>query len=390
MVAAADDSLLLPPRRRTGPDLAVGARTERARGRAAAPGRRRGADRPAQHPDHPRHPRRPAGLDRAADGSGRRRPGGGVRRRSPRILLARRAGRLRLPDVLRHRRTGRGADPRRPGLPARAGPAQVRHPGQRRRWRRRAGPSGAEEWTHEHPDHQHRRADDPGRGPPGPEGRGRGDRGRTDRLARAGGGRAGRRRRRRRRRPCPAAGLGRFAHPPDLRRRPDRRVRGPDGGGELQRRRDRRDHRRHPEHQRLRPHPARAWAGWPRPSRRAPPTSKPRPATAWTSRTRPAAPGSPPPWRTRSPTSAPTWCPPGWTPRSTRTWSAAPCSPPSGRSCAGPTSSASGAPSPRTSPGACSRPAGTPGWACGCTATSSARAPACGSPWNSAPRAWTT
>ena len=55
------------------------------------------------------------GLDGAADGSGRRCPGGGVRRRGPRILLARRPGRLRLPDVLRHRRTGRGPHPRRPG-----------------------------------------------------------------------------------------------------------------------------------------------------------------------------------------------------------------------------------------------------------------------------------
>ena len=115
MVAAADDSFYF---RRDGEQVLispVGARTERARGRAAAPGRRRGADRPAQHPDHARHPRRPPGLDRAADGSGRRCPGGGVRRRGPRILLARRPGRLRLPDVLRHRRTGRGPHPRRPG-----------------------------------------------------------------------------------------------------------------------------------------------------------------------------------------------------------------------------------------------------------------------------------
>ena len=39
------------------------------------------------------------------------------------------------------------------------------------------------------------------------------------------------------------------------------------------------------------------------------------------------------------------------------------------------------------------RAPGLPGrraWACACTATSSARAPACGWPWSSAPRAWTT
>ena len=126
MVAAADDSLLLPARRRTGPHLAVGTRTERPRGRAAAPGRHRSADRPAQHPHHARHPRRPHRLDGAADGSGRRCPGGGVRRRGPRILLARRPGRLRLPDVLRHRRAGRGPHPRRPGrrrVPGGQGPA---------------------------------------------------------------------------------------------------------------------------------------------------------------------------------------------------------------------------------------------------------------------------
>ena len=119
--------VLLPARRRAGPHLAVGTRTERPRGRAAAPGRHRSADRPAQHPHHARHPRRPHRLDGAADGSGRRCSGGGVRRRGPRILLARRPGRLRLPDVLRHRRTRRGPHPRRPGRPgsgrAGAGPA---------------------------------------------------------------------------------------------------------------------------------------------------------------------------------------------------------------------------------------------------------------------------
>ena len=73
------------------------------------------AHRPAQHDHHPRDPRRPQGLDGAADGSGRRRPGGGVRRRGHRILLARRPGRLRLPDLLRHRRTRRRTDPRRAG-----------------------------------------------------------------------------------------------------------------------------------------------------------------------------------------------------------------------------------------------------------------------------------
>ena len=52
--------------------------------------------------------------------------------------------------------------------------------------------------------------------------------------------------------------------------------------------------------------------------------------------------------------------------------------------------SANGAPSPRPSPAACSRPAGTPDWGCGCTATSSAWAPASGWRWNSAQRAWTT
>ena len=184
MVAAADDSFYF---RRDGEQVLISPSEHEPSGPEDAqphPGDIEETHRPAQHPHHSGHPRRPPGLDGTADGSGRRRPGRGVRRRGPRVLLAGRPGRLRLPDLLRHRRTGCRADPRRPGRLGSAGPARVRHPGQRRRWRRRAGPSGAEEWTHEHPDHQHRRADDPGPGPPGPEGRGRGDRGRTDRLAR--------------------------------------------------------------------------------------------------------------------------------------------------------------------------------------------------------------
>ena len=115
MVAAADESFYFRRDGERGPDLALGVRAEPARGRPAVPGRRRGPDRPAQRHDHPRHPRCPQGLDRAADGSGRRRSGGGVRRRSPRILLARRPGRVRVPDLLGHRRTGRRTDPGRPG-----------------------------------------------------------------------------------------------------------------------------------------------------------------------------------------------------------------------------------------------------------------------------------
>ena len=63
-----------------------------------------------------RDPERPHRLDGAADGGGRRRPGGGVRRRGHRILLARRPGRVRIPDLIRRRGTGRRTDPRRPGL----------------------------------------------------------------------------------------------------------------------------------------------------------------------------------------------------------------------------------------------------------------------------------
>ena len=86
---------------------------------------------------------------------------------------------------------GQGSAPARPRLCPRRG-RPVRHPGQRRRWPRPAGPSGAEEWIHEHPHHQYRRTDDPGRGTPRPPRRGGGDRGRADFLARARGRRPGR------------------------------------------------------------------------------------------------------------------------------------------------------------------------------------------------------
>jgi glycine/D-amino acid oxidase-like deaminating enzyme len=51
--------------------------------------------------------------------------------------------------------------------------AKVRNPGQRAPWRRPAGPSGAEEWSHEYPHYQHCRTDDPGPRTPGPQGCGR-------------------------------------------------------------------------------------------------------------------------------------------------------------------------------------------------------------------------
>ncbi len=85
-----------------------------------------------------------------------------------------------------------------------------------------------------------------------------------------------------------------------------------------------------------------------------------------------------------------TSCPPGWTRRNTRSSSAGRCSPQSGPTSAGPTSFASRAPSTRTSPAGCSWPARPPGWGCGSTATSSARARASGWRWKSAPPAWTT
>ena len=118
MVAAADDSFYFRPDNGQvliSPAEHVPSGPEDAR---PYPGDVERLDRPAQHDHDARDPGRPHGLDGAADGGGRRHPGGGVRRRGHRILLARRPGRVRLPDLLRHRRTGRRPDPGRQGPPA--------------------------------------------------------------------------------------------------------------------------------------------------------------------------------------------------------------------------------------------------------------------------------
>ncbi len=83
---------------------------------------------------------------------------------------------------------------------------------------------------------------------------------------------------------------------------------------------------------------------------------------------------------------APTSSPPLRPAPSTSPWSPARCSPPARRTPAGSTSSASPrarTPSTATRPARCSRPGARRGWACGCTATSSA--PARGSRW---PSSW--
>jgi hypothetical protein len=66
------------------------------------------------------------------------------------------------------------------------------------------------------------------------------------------------------------------------------------------------------------------------------------------------------------------------------------CSTPCAPTSAGPTCSASGGPSPRSRAVRCSPPAGTRGWDCGCTATSSGRGRGPRSPWSSGPPASTT
>ena len=77
-------------------------------------------------------------------------------------------------------------------------------------------------------------------------------------------------------------------------------------------------------------------------------------------------------------------------PTTTSSSSAARCSPPARRSRAGSTSSASGAPSTPSSRARSSRPGGPPASGCGCTATSSARAPGSGSPSRWMRPRWTT
>jgi glycine/D-amino acid oxidase-like deaminating enzyme len=111
MVAAADDSFYF---RREGGDVLISPSEHVARpgGGRTSPSRGRGAAHlPAQYADDPGDRPRPDRLDRPAHRGGRRRPGSGVRRRGPRILLARRPGRLRVPDVVRYRGTGRCPDP---------------------------------------------------------------------------------------------------------------------------------------------------------------------------------------------------------------------------------------------------------------------------------------
>ena len=177
MVAAADNSFYFR-REGTGVLISPSETVPSGPGGCAAAARRyRAPDREAEPGDHAWDPRRPERVDGAPDRGGRRRPGGRVRRRS-------RPGSTGSPDRAvtgsRPRRRWRNWQPPRSSqgtVQRRAATPAVRNPGQRRRWPPRAGPSGAEEWSHEYPDNQHRRADDPGPGAPGPEKRRRGDRG---------------------------------------------------------------------------------------------------------------------------------------------------------------------------------------------------------------------
>ena len=122
------------------------------------------------------------------------------------------------------------------------------------------------------------------------------------------------------------------------------------------------------------------------------PTRRSSPATGSTSPPSGAAARSPPASPTTSPSSAPTSCRPSTRGGriATSSWSAGRCSTPARRRRAGSTSSASGAPSTPSSPARCSKPGDGRDWACGSTATSSARAPEWDWRSSSEPPRWIT